>query len=408
LIPWLKRVDLYPKQREAINDPEGSAVILASPKSGKTLGALQWLIEETERIGQPHRRFLWVAPTFGQSTIAFRRAYQEILDLEQIDIHKTDHTVTMPNETVIFFGSADKPDNIYGEDYWAVVVDEATRASLEAWIAVTSTTQHTEARMRLIGNNVAKANWAKKLGMRAKKGEIPGWTFAQLRKEDAIEAGVVSAAQDELTKLLIPEEDYLILYEGADATGLQIGIDTFRLLSASVPDVTLKARGWDFAASETGDYTVGARVEASSEGFWITDIIRERIAPEDVVEFIGEVAALDGPEVDQVAEEEKGASGTLFVESLRRELYTIPTAGPVYEAKVEQNKTVRAWPFATAVRRKRYSLAPYLVKGAWLEELDEWPDSPHDDVIDALAHAHNHLAERILGMIGSSYVPKSA
>jgi len=86
-------------------------------------------------------------------------------------------------------------------------------------------------------------------------------------------------------------------------------------------------------------------------------------------------------------------------------LYAIPNAGPVYEAKVEQNKKVRAWPFVTAVRRDRYRLAPDLPKGGWLEELDDWPDGPTDDVVDGLAHCHNHLAERVEGMIGTFYTP---
>lgn len=404
MIPWKHRIEPYPAQRKAVWEPEGNAIIIASPKVGKTRSTLQWLIELTED-GQPYWRYLWVSPTFRTSQIAFRRGYTEVLDASEINFHKTEYTITLPNETVIFFGSGDKADNIYGEEYHGVVVEEATRTSLEAWIAITSTTQGTAAPMRLIGNNVAKGNWAKKLAGRVRRGEIPGWEYHHIRKEEAIEAGVVDAAQDEMTKLLIPEEDYLVLYEGVDGSGRGIGIHTFRLKEAPVPDVTLKARAWDFSASETGDWTVGARIEANADGFWITDIARERIPPEEVVDFIAEVAALDGPEVEVVAEEEKGSSGILFVESLRRELDMIPTAGPVYPAKVEDNKRVRAWPFATAVRRGQYHLAPKVVKGAWLEELDEWPDSQHDDVVDALAHCHNHLAPLVLGAVGSGWVP---
>jgi predicted phage terminase large subunit-like protein len=406
MIPWRNRLDLYPKQREAISDPEEHAIVLASPKAGKTIACLQWLIEETERIGRPHRRFLWVAPTFGQSTIAFRRAYQEVLDLEQISIHKTDHTITMPNETVIFFGSADKPDNIYGEDYHSVVVDEATRASLEAWIAITSTTQHTAARFRLIGNNTRRANWAKKLAKRAEKGELPGWTYTQLHREDAIDAGVVSAEQDAMTQLLIPDDDYNILYRGLDSDDGTIRIDTFQLKEEPLPDVAMKVRAWDFSASESGDWTVGALIHANSDGFWIADIKRERLAPEDVVDFIRQTATVDGSDVEQVAEEEKGASGILFVETLRRELDAIPLAGPVYAAPVEQNKVVRAWPFATAVKRGRYRLGPGVSSSELLEELDEWPHSTFDDQVDAIAHAHNHVAPMMAGLVGSGWVPK--
>lgn len=405
MIPWRNRLELYPKQQAAVMDPEGDAIIIASPKAGKTIACLQWLVEETERIGQPYRRFLWVAPTYGQSKIAFRRAYQEVLDLEQISIHKTDHTITMPNETVIFFGSADKPENLFGEDYWAVVLDEATRASLEAWIAVTSTTQHTAARFRLIGNNTRRANWAKKLAIAARKGDLDGWSYFKLDREDAIEAGVVDKTQDQRTRALIPEDEWRILYGGEEVRDDALRIDTYKLTQSPVPEVALHARGWDLASTEGGDYTVGARIAASSEGYWITDIVRERLDAHEVVELVKETAAADGPGVDQLFEEEKGASGMLVTEFMRRVLDPIPTAGPVWPSVVDQQKLVRAWPLVALVGAGRYHLAPGFSHSEAMTEMEEWPDSANDDVIDALAHATNHLSPLVEGMIGSGYVP---
>lgn len=405
MIPWRNRIEPYPKQQQAVFDPEGDAVVLASPKAGKTIAALQWLIEETERVGRPHRRFLWVAPNYGQSKIAFRRAYQEVLDLEEISIHKTDHTVTLPNECVIFFGSADKPDNIFGEDYWGVVVDEATRVSIEAWIAVTSTTQHTAARFRLIGNNTRRPNWAKKLALKARKGELPGWTYTKLEREDAIAAGIIDSAQDTQTRLLIPEDDYRILYEGDDVADGTIRLDTFKLTETPVPDMVLRVRSWDLASSEGGDYTVGSLIAANSEGYWISDIVRERAEAHEVVDLVSRTAAADGPGVDHVFEEEKGSSGQLVTEFMRRLLDPIPTAGPVWPAPVEQSKLVRAWPLVAQTGAGRVHLAPGFSHSEAMVEMEEWPDSTNDDVIDALAHGVNHLAPLVEGMIGSGWTP---
>lgn len=407
-IPWKHRVEPYPKQRAAIFDPEGNAVVLASPKAGKTIAALQWLIEETERIGQPHRRFLWVAPNYGQSKIAFRRAYQEVLDLEEIKLHRTDHTITLPNETVIFFGSADKPDNIFGEDYHAVVVDEATRVSIEAWIAVTSTTQHTAARFRLIGNNTRRPNWAKKLAIKARKGELPGWTYTKLDREDAIEAGVIDASQDTQTRLLIPEDEWRILYGGEEVKDGKLRIDTFKLTHQPLPAQALWARGWDLASTEGGDYTVGALVAANSEGYWICDIVREQYEASDVVELVSDTAAADGRHVDQLFEEEKGASGMLVTEFMTRALDAVPTAGPVWPSVVDQQKLVRAWPFVAQTGAGRVHLAPDFAHSEAMTEMEEWPDSANDDVIDAISHAVNHLAPLAEGAIGSGWVPGQA
>ena len=403
-IPWRQQITPYEKQRRAIFDPPGNAIVLASPKAGKTVACLQWLIQQTEG-GKPYARYLWVAPNYGQSKIAFRRAYTEMLHLDQIKIHKTDHTIELPDEQVIFFGSADKPDSLFGEDYYAVVFDEATRASLEAWIAVTSTTQHTAARMRLIGNNTRRPNWAKKLAIKARKGELPGWTYSKLEREDAIAAGLIDQDQDEMTRLLIPEDEYKILYEGADVDRSGIYLDTFKLKEQPLPDIRTKVRSWDLASTDGGDYTVGARIEANSEGYWITDIVRERRDAGEVPPLVAEVAAADGVDVDQVFEEERGSSGMIVVSMMTTLLDAVPTAGPVWPAKVEQNKLVRAWPLTAQMSAGRIHLAPGFSHSEAITEMEEWPDSQYDDVVDALAHGVNHLAPLVEGMVGSSYAP---
>lgn len=406
MIPWKNRIEPYPAQQAAIWEPPENAIIIAAPKTGKTIGCLQWLIELTEH-GEPHQRYLWVSPVFRQSQIAFRRGYTEVLDSEHIKFHKTEYTITMPNETVIFFGSGDKADNIYGEDYHGVVVEEATRTSLEAWVAITSTTQHTAPPMRLIGNNTRRPNWAKKLAVQARKGDLPGWVYSRLESDDALQAGVINQKQFDMTRLLIPEDEWLILYGNVDVDRGGIYLDTFKITELPLPDIRTKVRAWDLASTAGGDFTVGALIEANSDGYWISDIVRERRDAGDVPELVANTAAMDGPDVDQVFEEELG-SGMLITEFMRRVLDPIPTAGPVWPAKVESNKQVRAWPLAAQTRAGRIHFAPGFSHSEALTEMEEWPNSANDDVIDALAHGVNHLASLVEGMIGSGWVPGQA
>lgn len=404
MIPWKSRITPYEAQRSAIWNPPENAVIIAAPKTGKTIGCLQWLIEQTEQ-GQPHQRFLWVSPVFRQSQIAFRRAYTQLLDMEQIGVHKTDYTITMPNDTVIFFGSGDKADNIYGEDYWAVVVEEATRTSLEAWVAITSTTQHTGARIRLIGNNIRRGNWAKKIAIEAKRGALPEFVYAELKADDAIAANVIDRQQFERTKRWIPADEWQILYGNEDVDDGGISIATHKLTQAPVPDVVLRARGWDLASTEGGDWTVGVRIAASSVGYWIEDMVRERFDAVGVLDLIKRTAHSDGPTVEQVIEQELGASGPILIDAIRRELWQVSNAGPVYEAPVEVSKQVRAWPFVAQVGLGRYHFAPGFTDAELIAEFEQWPDSRHDDIVDAISHAHNHVAPMVEGMIGSSWRP---
>jgi phage terminase large subunit-like protein len=75
---------------------------------------------------------------------------------------------------------------------------------------------------------------------------------------------------------------------------------------------------------------------------------------------------------------------------------------------VEAHKQVRAWPLVAQTKAGRVHLAPGFHHAAAMTEMEEWPDSANDDVVDALAHGVNHLSELVEGMIGSSYTPISA
>jgi hypothetical protein len=61
-------------------------------------------------------------------------------------------------EAIISFKSGEKPDNLYGEDVWAVVVDEASRTREEAYWALRSTLTATGGPIRIIGNVKGRKN----------------------------------------------------------------------------------------------------------------------------------------------------------------------------------------------------------------------------------------------------------
>lgn len=169
-----------------------------------------------------------------------------------------------------------------------------------------------------------------------------------------------------------------------------------------MPDMVLTCRGWDLASTKGGDWTVGFKIAANSTGFWLLDVVRERLDAHEVVDLVRRTAVADGLMVEQIIEEEKGSSGMIQTEFFRRMLDETPGAGPVYEAPVEVSKTVRAWPVVAQMGAGRYHMAPGFAHSEALAEMEEWPDSANDDVVDALAHAHNHLAPLVAGAVGSS------
>ena len=130
--PWL-----YPKQLEAIFHDKRYGCIEASTKAGKTVGCITWLFEQAAIHGSEGRNYWWVAPTQGAADIAYKRM-KDAIPKGLRRTNDTARTITIPNGHIVWFKTGEKPDNLYGDDVGAVVIDEASRLREEAWFAIRS------------------------------------------------------------------------------------------------------------------------------------------------------------------------------------------------------------------------------------------------------------------------------
>lgn len=250
---------LYPKQMAAIYDPHRLSLIEASTKAGKTSGCVTWIIELA--LGaQSGRNFWWVAPVSDQAKIAFRRAMLA-MPSELFTANLSDKTITLINGAVIWFKSGDKPNSLYGEDVYGVVVDEASRMKEDAWTAIRSTVTYTRAPVRIIGNVRGRKNWFFKMARRAEHGD-PEMGYHKIVAADAVAAGVLDAKEIEDARTQMPEQSWRELYlaepsdDGGNPFGLQhIAACIVPALSDSPP----AAWGWDLAKRR--DYTVGIALD---------------------------------------------------------------------------------------------------------------------------------------------------
>lgn len=257
------RPNLYPKQTEAIFHGQRYGFIEGSTKCGKTYGLMSWLLEQAI-TGPPGANYYWVAPVFPQAEIVFKR-YKASLPAEMYRKNDTDRIITLNHaETVLHFKSGEKPDNLYGDDVSAAVIDEASRCREESYHAVRSTLTATRGPLRCIGNVKGRKNWFYALSRRAEMGERD-MHYAKLTALDAIGGGVL--AQDEIddAKRLLPEAVFRELYmaEPADDGGNPFGLAAIgdcvqpALMLSPNPIV---AWGWDLAKSV--DFTVGIGLDA--------------------------------------------------------------------------------------------------------------------------------------------------
>lgn len=257
------RPALYPAQQAAIFDcvdPNGKearyGVVEASTKAGKTVGCMAWLLEQAHINGAPNRNFWWVAPVYPQAKIAFRRIKAGLTRGTYI-ANESELTIKLLGVgSVIWFKTGEKPDNLYGEDVFAAVVDEASRVREDSWIAIRSVLTATGGPVRIIGNVKGRTNWHYKIARVAEAG-TPGYSYAKLTAYDAVAGGVLDIEEIEDAKRLLPERVFRELYlaEPSDDQGNPFGLNHIdRCTVEAMSEERPVAIGVDLAKSY--DYTV--------------------------------------------------------------------------------------------------------------------------------------------------------
>lgn len=240
-------------QLDALFNDARYGIVEASTKAGKTAACLVWIIEQALQ-GKSGQDFYWVAPVYGQCKIAFRRL-KAGLPRESYTANESDLTLTLINGARIVCKSAEKPDNLYGEDVFAAVFDEASRAREEAWHALRSTLTATRGKVRIIGNVKGRKNWAYRLARKAESGE-PGMSYQKITAYDAIDAGILSEDEIEDARRQLPDNVFRELYlaEPSDDEGNPFGIIAIYDCIAPLSDAAPVCFGVDLAKST--DFTV--------------------------------------------------------------------------------------------------------------------------------------------------------
>lgn len=153
------------------------------------------------------------------------------------------------------------------------------------------------------------------------------------------------------------------------------------------------ARGWDFAATteqenKKADWTVGGKVGMDDEGrVYIMHVNRFRGSPLDVEKSLVNTAKMDGYGTLISAPQDPGQAGKSQAQYFARLL-----AGYVVEFSPETgSKETRASPLASQMEAGNV----YMLRADWNQELTDemrkFPNGSHDDQIDGLSRAFNHL-----------------
>lgn len=208
----ITRPKLTSYQRKILESPARFTITEAATKIGKTFSHLWWLYEKAHTPPKPGAHYWWVAPVYQQAKIAFNRCRRVTKGSDAYRVNESELFIQTPQDSFIVFKSAEKPDNLYGEDVFAAVFDEFTRARAEAWTALRTTLTATKAPCKFIGNVKGKKNWGYQLGQKARAGE-PGYEYFKITAYDAVREGILDSEEIQQARRDLPDNAFKELYE---------------------------------------------------------------------------------------------------------------------------------------------------------------------------------------------------
>lgn len=165
----------------------------------------------------------------------------------------------------------------------------------------------------------------------------------------------------------------------------------FEIVSA-VPAGCASVRAWDMAGTESklADFTSGCKMLQAPNGvMYIEDYRRGQIQAARVPTVIKSTAVMDGIHCEVVVEEEPAASGKIASSYI----IGLLAGWPVWSIRPSGDKLSRALPLLAQAEAGNVKLLRGDWNTAFLDEVRAFPSGQHDDMIDAAAHAFNHLTQ---------------
>lgn len=331
------------------------------------------------------KRAWWVAPTYAQSSIAWRLAAPMAAQVPGVDVRIAERVLRI-GRGEFWFKSADAPDNLRGDGLDLLVMDEADFIEAAAWEqTLRPALADRRGRALFISTPNVEGGWFHQLFQRGAGGVDPqwrSWSFPSVTNPH-LDPAEVEASRAVMPTIVFRRE---FGAEFVSAGGARIQRAWLRTAEPPPRAQLRVAMGVDLAIStkDGADYTAAAVLGRDAQGTtYVLDVQRVRAPFHQVLGFISAVAERCGPEV--IAVESVQFQAAAVQELLRT------TALPVVAARADRDKLTRFQPLEARYEQGLVRHAPDLPP-EFERELLAFPVGEHDDQVDALSHAWAALA----------------
>lgn len=360
----------------------------AATKVGKTFSHLWWLFELSHKPPKRGANYWWIAPVYSQAKIVFNRLRRVVAQSHVYKINESELYIQNKVGSTIWFKTAEKPDNLYGEDVFGAVFDEFTRGREEAWIALRTTLTATQAPCKFIGNVKGKKNWGYRLGQKARAGES-NYEYFKVTALDAVRENILQQTEIDQAQRDLPENAFKELYmaEALDDQANPFGIVFINRQVKPVSQKPTKVYGIDLAKSVDWVVVVGLDIDGNISFYerWQADWGQTRSR---IVQIVGSTPALidstgvGDPIVEDIQKVCGRAEGYFFTQPSKQKIMEGLASGL-------QNGHVSVLDGVMKAELESFEFE-YTRTGVKYSA----PEDSHDDTVCALALAYHKYKDR--------------
>ncbi len=326
----------------------------------------------------------WIAPSYASDSYqsGWNWAKELAGQIPGVDVHLQRREINFANVSGgwLQFKTAEEPDSLRGEGIDFVVFDEASHivGLEEMWEQCVRPSLMDRRGDAWFISTPNGFNYFNTLYLRARDNR--DWASFQFPTSANPH---IDAAEIEELRSTLPA---LVARQEIDAEFVQLAGALFKRQNIIVLEVEPSninwVRSWDLAFTEktTSDFTAGVKMGLSQDGtVVISDVVHGQMEWPEAVRLIANTSRLDGTSVRQGIECVSAQVGVLQT-LLRDPLLLAHTFHPI---EVHRDKLTRALPLVA--RSEQGKLA--IVRAPWnqkfLDELCAFPESAHDDMVDA-------------------------
>ncbi|MCK9210340.1 MAG: phage terminase large subunit [Ignavibacteriaceae bacterium] len=389
-------IDFHEKQREVFSDKARFKIIAKGRRFGLTKGMAFYAIHKAYEPPSD-KRILWVDTIYGNINRYYERYFMPVIKETKLAYeYKRQDNIFKIKESYIDFRSADRPENIEGQGYNLIIINEAgiILKNRRLWTE-TILPMVIDYKAEVIIGGTPKGKFTKKnerhlfYELFEKGKQQKNWKSFNYSTYDNVllDPNEIREVENEIPPFLRQQEIYGKFIEENEAQIIKHEWWRFYQVGPSTSlGIERIVQSWDtaFKTKEENDFSVCTTWGITKNKFLLLHLFRERMEFPELKRKAAELFLTFKPSVVLI---EDKASGQSLIQELERE-----TRIPIRKIKVDKDKYARFISVTPLIESGKVELPEgELWVPFFINEMEEFPNGEFDDIVDSTTQFLNEF-----------------